>query len=105
MKYSYKLLVLCIIGLLSGCEIEEDDTPADAIDVLSVTGRILDHSNQPAENITVALIMLTGLVVILLKKPHQKRMRTVYINSPSIARKKKEVQMEQNQVAITYYQT
>ena len=58
MKYSYKLLVLCIIGLLSGCEKEEDDTPADAIDVLSVTGRILDHSNQPAENITVALITL-----------------------------------------------
>ena len=54
MKYSYKLLVLCIIGLLSGCEIEEDDTPADAIDVLSVTGRILDHSNQPVKNTSVA---------------------------------------------------
>ena len=53
MKYSYKLLVLCIIGLLSGCEIEEDDTPADAIDVLSVTGRILDHNNQPVKNIPI----------------------------------------------------
>ena len=55
MKYSYKLiLVLCIIGLLSGCEKEEDDTPADAIDVLSVTGRIIDHNNQPVKNISVA---------------------------------------------------
>ena len=54
MKYSYKLLILCIIGLLSGCEIEEDDTPADAIDVLSVTGRILDHNNQPVKNIPIS---------------------------------------------------
>ena len=54
MKYSYKLiLALCIIGLFSGCTIEEDDTPADAIDVLSVTGRILDHNNQPVKNIPV----------------------------------------------------
>ena len=54
MKYSYKLiLVSCIIGLLSGCHIEEDDTHADAIDVLSVTGRILDHNNQPVKNIPV----------------------------------------------------
>ena len=61
MKYSYKLiLALCIIGLLSGCEIEEDDTPADAIDVLSVTGRILDHNNQPAENIPVSFYYTYG---------------------------------------------
>ena len=61
MKYSYKLiLVSCIIGLLSGCHIEEDDTPADAIDVLSVTGRILDHNNQPAENIPVSFYYTYG---------------------------------------------
>ena len=60
MKYSYKLLVLCIIGLLSGCEIEEDDTPADAIDVLSVTGRILDHNNQPVKNTSVAFYYYFG---------------------------------------------
>lgn len=61
MKYSYKLiLALCIIGLLSGCVIEEDDTPADAIDVLSVTGRILDHNNQPAENIPVSFYYSYG---------------------------------------------
>ena len=60
MKYSYKLLVLCIIGLLSGCEIEEDDTPADAIDVLSVTGRILDHNNQPVKNIPISFYYNCG---------------------------------------------
>ena len=61
MKYSYKLiLILCIIGLLSGCEIEEDDTPADAIDVLSVTGRILDHNNQPVKNIPVSFYYNCG---------------------------------------------
>lgn len=93
MKYSYKLLVLCIIGLLSGCEIEEDDTPADAIDVLSVTGRILDHNNQPVKNIPVSFYYNCGnwFINYTLKKPHQKQMRTVYINSRSIARKKKEV--------------
>ena len=56
MKYSYKLiLVLCIIGLFSGCNkiIEEDDTPAGAIDQLSITGRIIDHNNQPVKNIPV----------------------------------------------------
>ena len=92
MKYSYKLiLVLCIIGLLSGCEKEEDDTPADAIDVLSVTGRIIDHNNQPVKNISVAFYYHYGswFVSYTLKKPHQKRMLTVYINSLSIARKKK----------------
>ena len=61
MKYSYKLiLALCIIGLFSGCEIEEDDTPADAIDVLSVTGRILDHNNQPVKNTSVAFYYYFG---------------------------------------------
>lgn len=61
MKYSYKLiLVLCIIGLLCGCDIEEDDTPADAIDVLSVTGRILDHNNQPVKNIPVSFYFNYG---------------------------------------------
>ena len=55
MKYSHKLiLALCIIGLFSGCILELDDTPADAIDVLSVTGRILDHNNQPVKNTSVA---------------------------------------------------
>ena len=54
MKYSYKLiLALCIIGLFSGCTIEEDDTPADAIDQLTITGRIIDHNNQPVKNIPV----------------------------------------------------
>ena len=61
MKYSYKLiLALCIIGLLSGCDIEVDDTPADAIDVLSVTGRILDHNNQPVKNIPVSFYYYCG---------------------------------------------
>ena len=61
MKYSYKLiLVSCIIGLLSGCHIEEDDTPADAIDVLSVTGRILDHNNQPVKNIPISFYYNCG---------------------------------------------
>ena len=61
MKYSYKLiLALCIIGLLSGCDIEEDDTPADAIDVLSVTGRIIDHNNQPVKNIPVSFYYNCG---------------------------------------------
>lgn len=56
MKYSYKLiLVLCIIGSFSGCDkiIEEVDTPAGAIDQLSITGRIIDHNNQPIKNIPV----------------------------------------------------
>ena len=63
MKYSYKLiLILCIIGLLSGCILELDDTPADAIDVLSVTGRILDHNNQPVKNTSVAFYYHFALV-------------------------------------------
>ena len=104
MKYSYKLiLIFCIIGLLSGCILELDDTPADAKDVLSVTGRILDHNNQPVKNTSVAFYYYFGSMLFsyTLKKLHQKRMRTVYINSRSIARKKKEVQIQEKEVAIT----
>ena len=44
-----------LLGLFSGCNkiIEEDDTPAGAIDQLSITGRIIDHNNQPVKNIPV----------------------------------------------------
>lgn len=64
MKYSYKLLVLCIIGLLCGCIVEEDDTPADAIDQLSITGRILDHNNQPVKNIPVVFYYHYGSMFV-----------------------------------------
>lgn len=65
MKYSYKLiLALCIIGLFSGCTIEEDDTPADAIDQLTITGRIIDHNNQPVKNIPVVFYFYRGAYIV-----------------------------------------
>ena len=97
MKYSYKLiLILCIIGLLSGCEIEEDDTPAGAIDQLSITGRIIDHNNQPVKNIPVVFYFFrSGYIESLNRKKatsmtdeNKKGIETYYYLYPDIDGKK-----------------
>lgn len=105
MKYSYKLiLALCIIGLLSGCDIEEDDTPADAIDVLSVTGRIIDHNNQPVKNIPVSFYYHCGnwFVNYTLKKATSKTDENG-IYKLTVYRKKEERSVDGEGAGSIYY--
>ena len=104
MKYSYKLiLALCIIGLFSGCNkiIEEDDTPAGAIDQLSITGRIIDHNNQPVKNIHVVFYFFRSGQIESLNRKKATSMtdETAYISSPYFVRLTK-IKKEQKRTII-----